>query len=70
MDHMQEQWGHIDPMLDPVFAALEHIAVRGSLLMLTPEHAHRVSVMKTMTELELVSWNPMSKRYEMTSYGR
>ena len=56
--------------LEPLFAALEHIAVKGSLLLLSTDHAHRVQIMKTMTELELVEWNAGIRKYEMTSYGR
>ena len=39
--------------LEPLLAALEHIAVRGNLLLLVTDHAHRARIMKTMTELEL-----------------
>jgi hypothetical protein len=56
--------------LEPLLAALEHIAVKGSLLLLAPDHAHRVRIMKAMTELELVEWNAGIRKYEMTSYGR
>jgi len=56
--------------LEPLFVALEHIEARGNLLLLATDHAHRVQIMKAMTELELVEWNAAFKKYEMTSYGR
>jgi hypothetical protein len=56
--------------LEPLFVALEHIAVRGNLLLLATDHAHRVQIMKAMTELELVEWNAAIRKYEMTLYGR
>ena len=56
--------------LEPLLAALEHIAVRGNLLLLVTDHAHRARIMKTMTELELVDWNAAIKKYELTWYGR
>jgi hypothetical protein len=56
--------------LEPLLAALEHIAVKGSLLLLATDRAHRVRIMKAMTELELVEWNAAIKKYEMTWYGR
>jgi hypothetical protein len=56
--------------LEPLLAALEHIAVKGSLLLFAADHAHRVQIMKAMTELELVEWNATIKKYEMTLYGR
>jgi predicted transcriptional regulator len=56
--------------LEPLLAALEHIAVRGNLLLLVTDHAHRARIMKAMTELELVEWNTGIRKYEMTSYGR
>jgi len=56
--------------LEPLLAALEHIAVKGNLLLLAPDHEHRVRIMKAMTELELVEWNAAIRKYEMTWYGR
>jgi hypothetical protein len=56
--------------LEPLLVALEHIEARGNLLLLSTDHAHRVRIMKAMTELELVEWNAAIKKYEMTSYGR
>jgi hypothetical protein len=56
--------------LEPLLIALEHIEAQGSLLLLSTDHAHRVRIMKAMTELELVEWNALIKKYEMTSYGR
>jgi hypothetical protein len=56
--------------LEPLLAALEHIAVKGSLLLLAPDHEHRVRIMKAMAELELVEWNAGTRKYEMTPYGR
>ena len=56
--------------LEPLLVALEHIEARGNLLLLATDHAHRVRIMKSMTELKLVEWNAVIKKYEMTSYGR
>ena len=56
--------------LEPLLVALEHIEAWGSLLLLATDHAHRVRIMKAMTELKLVEWNAATKKYEMTSYGR
>jgi hypothetical protein len=42
----------------------------GSLLLFAPDHAQRVRLMKMMTEIELVAWNAMAKRYELTPLGR
>jgi hypothetical protein len=39
--------------LEPLLAALEHIAVKGNLLLLASDHAHRARIMKAMTELQL-----------------
>jgi hypothetical protein len=50
--------------LEPLFVALEHIEARGNLLLLATDHAHRVQIMKAMTELELVEWNSAIKKYE------
>jgi hypothetical protein len=55
---------------EPIFVALEHIETRGSLLLFVPDHAQRVRLMKMMTEIELVAWNAMAKRYELTPLGR
>jgi len=55
--------------LGPLLVALEHIEAWGSLLLLVTDHAHRVRIMKAMTELRLVEWNAGIKKYEMTSYG-
>ena len=56
--------------LQPLVAALEHIAVKGNLLLFAPDRAHRMEIMKAMTELELVAWNVAIKKYEMTWRGR
>src|SRR5262249_40011802 len=37
------QSGRLRQLLKPLLAALEHIAVKGSLLLLTPDHTHRVN---------------------------
>lgn len=55
--------------LEPLLDALEQIEARGNLLLLTNDHAHRVQIMKRMTELGLVEWNAEIKTYELTSYG-
>jgi hypothetical protein len=55
--------------LEPLLVALEHIEARGNLLLLSTDHAHRVQIMKAMTELELVEWNAVIKKYQLTSYG-
>jgi siderophore synthetase component len=56
--------------VDPIFVALEHIEARGSLLLFAPDHAQRVQLMKVMAEIELVAWNAMAKKYELTPLGR
>jgi hypothetical protein len=55
--------------LEPLFVALEHIEARGSLLFFAPDHAQRVRLMKAMTETELVVWNAMVKKYQLTAFG-
>jgi hypothetical protein len=55
--------------LAPILAALEHIEAHGSLLSFTRDHAQRVQLMKQMTEIELVAWNAVAKRYELTPFG-
>jgi hypothetical protein len=55
--------------LEPILVALEHIEVRGSLLSFTHDHAQRVRLMKVMTEIELVAWNAVAKKYELTPFG-
>ena len=55
--------------LEPLFVALEHIEARGSLLLFACEHAQRVRLMKAMTETELVVWNAMVKKYQLTAFG-
>jgi hypothetical protein len=55
--------------LEPILLALEHIETHGSLLSFTLDHAQRVQLMKRMTEIELVVWNAMAKRYELTPFG-
>ena len=57
------------PSLEPILVALEHIEARGSLLLFAPDHAQRVRLMKVMTEIELVAWNAMAKKYELTPFG-
>jgi hypothetical protein len=39
--------------------ALQHIETRVNLLLLASDDAHRVRIMKAMTELELIEWNPV-----------
>jgi hypothetical protein len=58
------------PLAEPLFVALEHIEAQGSLLLFAPDHAQRVRLMKAMTEIELVVWNPVVKKYELTPFGR
>jgi len=55
--------------LEPILVALEHIEARGSLLLFAPDHARRVRLMKLMTEIELVTWNAVVKKYELTPFG-
>jgi hypothetical protein len=55
--------------LEPILLALEHIEARGSLLAFTHDHSQRVRLMKVMTEIELVAWNAVSKKYELTPFG-
>jgi hypothetical protein len=55
--------------LEPILVALEHIETHGSLLSFTRDHAQRVRLMKRMTEIELVAWNAVTKRYELTPFG-
>ena len=55
--------------LEPILVALEHIEARGSLLAFTHDHSQRVRLMKVMTEIELVAWNVVSKKYELTAFG-
>jgi hypothetical protein len=56
--------------VEPILVALEHIDARGSLLLFAPDHAQRVRLMKAMTEIKLVVWNAMAKKYELTPFGR
>ena len=55
--------------LELILVALEHIEARGSLLSFTHDHAQRVRLMKVMTEIELLAWNAMTKKYELTPFG-
>jgi hypothetical protein len=55
--------------LEPILLALEHIEARGSLLSFTHDHAQRVRLMKVMTEIEVVAWNAVAKKYELTPFG-
>jgi hypothetical protein len=55
--------------LEPILLTLEHIEARGSLLAFTHDHSQRVRLMKVMTEIELVAWNAVSKKYELTPFG-
>jgi hypothetical protein len=55
--------------LQPILVALEHIEAFGSLLAFTHDHSRRVRLMKVMTEIELVAWNAVSKKYELTPFG-
>jgi hypothetical protein len=56
-------------LLETILVALEHIEGRGCLLTFTHDHSQRARLMKAMTELELVIWNVVSKKYELTSFG-
>ena len=56
--------------LGPLVAALEHISVKGNLLLFAPDRTQRMQIMKAMTDLELVAWNAAIKKYEMTWQGR
>ena len=55
--------------LEPILVALEHIETHGSLLSFTRDHAQRVRLMERMTEIKLVAWNAVAKRYELTPFG-
>jgi hypothetical protein len=55
--------------LAPILSALEHIEARGSLLAFTHNHSQRVRLMKVMTEIDLVAWNAVSKKNELTPFG-
>jgi hypothetical protein len=55
--------------LELILVALEHIEAHGSLLLLEPDHAWRVRLMRRMTEFELVVWNAVAKKYELTPFG-
>ena len=55
--------------LEPILVALEHIETHGSLLSFTPDHAQRVRLMKRMTEFKLVTWNAVTKKYDLTPFG-
>jgi hypothetical protein len=67
-DAMREK-GERQAQLEPLFLALEHIEARGSLLLFAPDHARRAQLMKAMTETELVVWNAMVKKYQLTPFG-
>jgi hypothetical protein len=69
-DAIRERRDTQTPVVEPIFVALEHIETRGSLLLFASDHAQRVRLMKMMTEIELVAWNAMAKRYELTPLGR
>ena len=61
--------GDLETTLELILVALEHIEARGSLLLLAPDHAQRVRLMKRMTEFKLVAWNAAAKKYELTPFG-
>ena len=61
--------GDSQTTLELILVALEHIEARGSLLLLAPDHAWRIRLMKRMTEFELVAWNAVAKKYELTPFG-
>ena len=61
--------GDSETTLELILIALEHIEARGSLLLLAPDHAWRIRLMKRMTEFELVAWNAVAKKYELTPFG-
>ena len=56
-------------VLRPTLVALERIEASGRLLAFTHDHSRRVRLMKVMTEIELVAWNAVSKKYELTAFG-
>jgi hypothetical protein len=58
-----------DTSLEPILVALEHIEAQGSLLLFAPDHERRARLMKLMTEIELVAWNTVAKKYELTPFG-
>ena len=60
---------HPQTSLEPILVALEYIEARGSLISFTHDHAQRVRLMKAMTEIDLVAWNAVTKKYELTSFG-
>ena len=43
----------------------EHIEARGNLLLLATDHAHRVQIMKAMTEIEIELVNGMQRSRSM-----
>jgi len=55
--------------LEQILVALEHIEARGSLLLFAPDHMQRARLMKMMTEIKLVTWNAVAKKYELTPFG-
>ena len=55
--------------LQPILVALERIEAFRRLLAFTHDHSRRVRLMKVMTEIELVAWNAVSKKYELTAFG-
>jgi hypothetical protein len=60
---------YTDEPTEPLFAALEHIEKRGSLLWLVPDRAQRLGLMKALTKQKLVAWNPTAAKYELTTLG-
>jgi hypothetical protein len=54
---------------EPLLAALEHIEKRGRLLLLVPDRAQRLGLMKALTKQKLVAWNAAVTKYELTPLG-
>jgi hypothetical protein len=63
------EMGDAQTSLEPILVALEHIETHGSLLSFTRDHGQRVRLMRRMTELGLLAWNAIAKRYELTPFG-
>jgi hypothetical protein len=57
-------------LAEPILVALEHIESRGSLLSLVSDRAQRLSLMKALTDQNLVVWNAKAAKYQLTSWAR
>jgi hypothetical protein len=53
----------------PLLAALAQIEMRGSLVGLVPDRTKRIGLMQAMSVNKLVTWNAMTRSYELTSFG-